>query len=43
LRSVTLALSHPALVTGDPMPPEEIVSLFLDGVRAHPCTGGASC
>jgi AcrR family transcriptional regulator len=39
LRSITLALSHPAIVTGDPMPPEEIVTLFLDGARM----GGAPC
>ena len=43
LRSITLALSHPALITGDPMPPGEIVALFLDGVRAHPCSGDTSC
>jgi hypothetical protein len=33
LRLVTLALSSPRLVDTDPLPPEEIVSLFLDGVR----------
>jgi AcrR family transcriptional regulator len=43
LRSITLALSHPALVTGEAMAPEEIVSLFLDGVRTHPCAGGSTC
>ncbi len=43
LRSITLALSHPALITGDPMAPAEIVSIFLDGVRLHPCSGGAPC
>ncbi len=43
LRSITLALSHPALITGDPMPADEIVSLFLDGARVHPCSGGAPC
>ena len=39
LRSITLALSHPAIVTGDPMAPEEIVTLFLHGARV----GGAPC
>ena len=39
LRSITLALSHPAIVTGDPMAPKEIVTLFLHGARA----GGAPC
>ena len=33
LRLVTLALSSPRLADTDPLPPEEIVSLFLDGVR----------
>ena len=31
LRSVTLALSHPTITPGDPMPPAEIVTLFLRG------------
>jgi AcrR family transcriptional regulator len=39
LRSITLALSHPAIVTGDPMAPQEIVTLFLHGARV----GGAPC
>jgi AcrR family transcriptional regulator len=39
LRSMTLALSHPAIITGDPMPADEIVTLFLHGV----CTGGGPC
>lgn len=33
LRLVTLALSSSRLAGSDPLPPEEIVSLFLDGVR----------
>jgi AcrR family transcriptional regulator len=33
LRLVTLALSSPRLADTDPLPPEEIVSLFLDGMR----------
>lgn len=33
LRPVTLALSSSRLAGSDPLPPEEIVSLFLDGVR----------
>jgi AcrR family transcriptional regulator len=39
LRSITLALSHPAIHPGDPVPPAEIVTLFLDGARA----GDAPC
>ena len=33
LRLVTLALSNPRLADSDPLPPEEIVSLVLDGLR----------
>jgi hypothetical protein len=34
LRGLTLAGTHPALTAdGGPMPPEEIVSLLLDGMR----------
>jgi AcrR family transcriptional regulator len=36
LRLVTLALSSPRLVDTDPLPPEEIVSMLLDGLRARP-------
>lgn len=36
LRLVTLALSNPRLADSDPLPPEEIVSLLLDGLR-RPC------
>jgi AcrR family transcriptional regulator len=36
LRLVTLALSNPRLADADPLPPEEIVSLLLDGLR-RPC------
>jgi AcrR family transcriptional regulator len=32
-RAVALALSHPVLSGDDPLPPREIVSLFLDGIR----------
>ena len=32
LRAVTLAVSHPAIY-GEPMPPQEIVALVLDGIR----------
>lgn len=35
LRSLTLAVSHPALYPDDPMPPAEIVALFLHGIRCH--------
>jgi AcrR family transcriptional regulator len=33
LRLITLALSSPRLADTDPLPPEEIVSLLLDGLR----------
>ena len=36
LRLVTLALSSPRLVQSDPLPPEEIVSMLLDGLRRRP-------
>lgn len=42
LRGLTLAATHPALNAGTPMPPDEVVSLLLDGVRLRP-NGGASC
>lgn len=34
LRGITIASTHPALILESPLPSEEIVSLFLDGVRA---------
>jgi AcrR family transcriptional regulator len=34
LRGLTIAGTHPALVLDEPLRSEEIVSLFLDGVRA---------
>jgi AcrR family transcriptional regulator len=34
LRGLTIASTHPALVLDEPLPSAEIVSLFLDGVRA---------
>jgi AcrR family transcriptional regulator len=41
LRSLTFAGCHPALVVGEPMTPDEIVGVLLDGIRArgpsHPC------
>src|SRR5690349_3929643 len=40
LRLIALALSSPRLVDTDPLPPEEIVSLLLDGLRRRP--GGAA-
>jgi AcrR family transcriptional regulator len=47
LRGLTLAGSHPALIAGEPLSSEEIVSLFLDGVRAHDhdatANGNAAC
>jgi AcrR family transcriptional regulator len=33
LRGMTIAGTHPALILDEPLPPTEIVSLFLDGVR----------
>jgi AcrR family transcriptional regulator len=33
LRALAVAGCHPALIAGDPLTAEEIVSLFLDGVR----------
>jgi AcrR family transcriptional regulator len=38
LRLITSALSSPRLVESDPLPPEEIVSMFLDGLRRRPET-----
>jgi hypothetical protein len=35
LRLITLALSSPRLADTDPLPPEEIVSLLLDGLRVR--------
>jgi hypothetical protein len=34
LRALTLAVSHPALAD-EPLSPDEIVSLLLDGIRAR--------
>ena len=42
LWALTLAMSHPALVAGDPLDPAEIVSLLLDGIRAR-AEEGAPC
>ena len=36
LRALTLAVSHPALIHDEPMSPDEIVSLLLDGIRRRP-------
>jgi AcrR family transcriptional regulator len=33
LRGLTIAGTHPALILEDPLPPSEIVSLLLDGIR----------
>ena len=35
LRLMTLALSSPRLIDTDPLPADEIVSMFLDGLRAR--------
>jgi AcrR family transcriptional regulator len=38
LRLITLALSSPRLADSDPLPPEEIVALLLDGLRRRDAT-----
>jgi AcrR family transcriptional regulator len=35
LRAVTLSFSNPHFFAGDPLSPEEVVPLFLDGVRTR--------
>lgn len=40
LRALTLAVSHPVLSGGDPVPPEEVVALLLDGIRRRPADAG---
>lgn len=42
-RAVALALSHPILSGEDPLPPREIVSLFLDGIRRPSDVRGRPC
>ena len=42
LRLMTLAFSNPRLVENHPLPPEEIVSMLLDGVRTHPSTAASA-
>jgi AcrR family transcriptional regulator len=42
LRALVLALSHPALVAGEPMAPAEIVSVLLDGIRTSPPADGSA-
>jgi AcrR family transcriptional regulator len=36
LRALTIATTHPALILDEPLTSEEIVTLFLDGIRARP-------
>ncbi len=36
LRVLTLAASHPVFNEDGPLDPEDVVALFLDGVRSHP-------
>ncbi len=36
LRALTLAVSHPVLFGDEPMAPDEIVTLLLDGIRIRP-------
>ena len=35
LRSLALATSNPGFEPDGPVPPEELVSLLLDGIRSH--------
>jgi AcrR family transcriptional regulator len=42
LRGLTIASTHPALILDEPLSSEEIVTLFLDGIRGEPRTGRAS-
>jgi hypothetical protein len=35
LRGLTIATTHPALVLDEPLSSEEIVTLFLDGIRTR--------
>jgi len=42
LQGMTIAGTHPALHGGDPMTPELIVSVVLDGIRSH-SDGDSSC
>jgi hypothetical protein len=35
LRAITIACTNPMLILDDPLPSDEIVALFLDGVRGH--------
>jgi AcrR family transcriptional regulator len=42
LRGLTFASVHPAFTLGDPLSPHQIVSVILDGIRAHP-EGEATC
>jgi AcrR family transcriptional regulator len=38
LRALTLSGTHPALVAGEPLTSDQIVSVLLDGIRKdHPC------
>jgi AcrR family transcriptional regulator len=39
LRGLTIATTHPALILDEPLTSEEIVTLFLDGLRTRPDHG----
>lgn len=41
LRGLTITATHPGLVLGEPLSSEEIVTLFLDGVRRRPDAEGS--
>jgi AcrR family transcriptional regulator len=43
LRLISLAMSHPRLTGGEALSPSEVVSLFLDGMRARPTQEVPSC
>lgn len=40
LRALTVVTTHPSVGDAEPLPPAELVSVLLDGIRA--VTGGAT-
>jgi AcrR family transcriptional regulator len=43
LRGLTFACVHPSFGTEAPLTSEEIVAVFLDGIRHHAAPGGSPC
>lgn len=43
LRALAIAGVHPGLAGDEPLGPDEVVSLFLDGARRRPTTGRSRC